>query len=71
MRAAVRDGITGFVVTPDDVAAASHALRTLLADPAKRKTMGAAARAAVIEHFNWDRVARETSDFAELVIGKR
>jgi phosphatidylinositol alpha-1,6-mannosyltransferase len=71
VRAAVRDGITGFVVTPDDVSAAATALRTLLADPAKRKAMGAAARAAVIEHFNWDRVARDTRAFAESVMGKR
>jgi hypothetical protein len=33
--------------------------------------MGAAARAAVIEHFNWDRVARDTRAFAESVTGKR
>ena len=71
VRAAVRDGVTGIVVTPDDVSAAVSALRSLLGDPVRRKAMGAAARAAVIEHYNWDRVARETSDFANRVTGKR
>jgi phosphatidylinositol alpha-1,6-mannosyltransferase len=71
VRAAVRDGVTGFVVTPDDVGAAAHALRTLLADDGKRKAMGAAARAAVVEHYNWDRVARDTRDFADRVVGQR
>jgi hypothetical protein len=34
--------------------------------------MGAAARAAVLEHYNWDRVARETSEFADRVLrGKK
>jgi phosphatidylinositol alpha-1,6-mannosyltransferase len=72
VRAAVRDGVTGFVVTPDDVTAAATALRRLLGDRAKRDAMGAAARAAVLEHYNWDRVARETSEFADRVLrGKK
>jgi phosphatidylinositol alpha-1,6-mannosyltransferase len=71
VRAAVRDGVTGIVVTPDDVVAAASALRSLLSDPERRKAMGAAARAAVVEHYNWDRVARETRDFADRVTGKR
>lgn len=71
VRAAVRDGVTGFVVTPDDVSAASIALRTLLGDTTRRKAMGRAAREAVVEHYNWDRVARDTRDFAESVLGRK
>jgi phosphatidylinositol alpha-1,6-mannosyltransferase len=71
VRAAVRDGVTGIVVTPDDVVAAADALRLLLGDPVRRKAMGDAARAAVVEYYNWDRVARETSDFADRVTWKR
>jgi phosphatidylinositol alpha-1,6-mannosyltransferase len=71
VRAAVRDGVTGFVVTPDDVTAAANALRSLLSDPERRKAMGAAARAAVLEHYNWDRVARDTYAFTETVVRKR
>ena len=71
VRAAVRDGVTGIVVTPDDVVAAADALRSLLGDPVRRKAMGDAARAAVVEYYNWDRVARETSDFADRVTWKQ
>jgi glycosyltransferase involved in cell wall biosynthesis len=39
------------------------ALRNLLGDEARRLRMGAAAREAVVRHYNWDRVARETLDF--------
>jgi phosphatidylinositol alpha-1,6-mannosyltransferase len=71
VRAAVRDGVTGFVVTPDDVSGAAIALRTLLADKTRRNAMGRAAREAVIEYYNWDRVARDTRDFAESVLGRK
>jgi glycosyltransferase involved in cell wall biosynthesis len=67
----VRDGVTGIVVTPDDVVAAADALRSLLGDAVRCKAMGDAARAAVVEYYNWDRVARETSDFADRVTWKQ
>jgi len=64
VRSAVRDGTTGIVVPPMDVAAAAAGIRTLLADPSRRRAMGVAAREAVISHFNWDRVAAEVRTFA-------
>jgi phosphatidylinositol alpha-1,6-mannosyltransferase len=64
VRSAVRDGVTGFVVAPTDVAAVSEVLGRLLGDASLRATMGAAGRHAVETHYNWDRVARETLDFA-------
>lgn len=63
VRSAVRDGETGFVVPPSDVAAVSGVLRRLLDDPALRARMGNAGRRAVESHYNWDRVARETLEF--------
>jgi phosphatidylinositol alpha-1,6-mannosyltransferase len=68
VRAAVRDGDTGFVVPPEDDAAFATAIRALLADPQRRAAMGAAARRAVETHYNWDRVARETRDLARRVV---
>ncbi|HWJ21306.1 MAG TPA: glycosyltransferase family 4 protein [Gemmatimonadaceae bacterium] len=68
--AAVRDGETGFLVPPEDDAAAAAAIRSLLADPARRAAMGAAARRAVEEHYNWDRVAHETRDFAHALLSR-
>lgn len=64
VRNAVRDGETAIVVPPEDPRAVADALRALLADPARRRAMGAAARRSVETHYNWDRVARETRDFA-------
>lgn len=63
VRSAVRDGETGFVVTPTDQDAVTEALRRLLGDAALRTSMGTAGRRAVESHYNWDRVARETLDF--------
>lgn len=43
-REIVRDGVDGFVVAKDDVAALAEAIATLAADPALRQRMGASAR---------------------------
>jgi phosphatidylinositol alpha-1,6-mannosyltransferase len=69
VRSAVRDGATGFVVAPSDAAAAAAAIGRLLDDDALRRRMGAAGRHAVETHYNWDRVAQETREFALRVTG--
>ncbi len=48
---AVKDGITGFLVPPEDPAALSAAILRLLSDPSEAKTMGAAGRNLVEEKF--------------------
>jgi len=68
VRSAVRDGETGLVVPPTNVAAVSAAVRLLLNDNHRRTTMGAVARRATEIHYNWDRVARETRDFSRFVM---
>ena len=68
VRSAVRDGETGVVVKPNDPDAVASALRQLLASPERRKALGRAGRRAVETHFNWDRVARETTAFAERAV---
>ena len=52
---AVRDGLTGFVVPPGDVAATARALDAILGDPATRARMSAAALALVADYFAMDR----------------
>jgi len=69
VRSAVRDGETGLVVPPTDVDAIADAIRSLLLSADRRKLMGVAARRAVETHYNWDRVARDTRDFTNRVVG--
>ena len=64
---AVRDGETGLLVPPTDVAAAASAIRRLLDDRALRESFARAARGAVESHYNWDRVAAETIAFVDEV----
>ncbi len=49
----VRDGITGFLVPPDDPSAAAAAIRRLVDDSALRAQMGKAGRAFVIQEYDW------------------
>jgi glycosyltransferase involved in cell wall biosynthesis len=52
---AVTPGETGFLVPPGDVDATAEALARIIADPASRKRMGAAARNRVDAYFAMDR----------------
>ncbi len=64
---AVLDGVTGLVVDlPEDPGAVAEALRSLLADPPRRRRMGRAARARVEESFDNDVLA---SRLAEALAG--
>jgi len=60
---AVDDGRTGVVVrAPDDPGAVAEGLRRLLADPALRQRMGAAARQRAAASFDYTRLARRLAD---------
>ena len=64
---AVLDGETGLVVQdPSDPGAVAQAMRTLLADPARRRRMGRAARSRVQDSFDNDVLA---SRLAEALAG--
>jgi phosphatidylinositol alpha-1,6-mannosyltransferase len=67
-RSAVRDGVTGFIVSPTSATEAAEALRRLLGSRERAAAMGAAGRRAVETHYNWDRVARETTAFVASVL---
>nr|MDP9180010.1 glycosyltransferase family 4 protein [Gemmatimonadota bacterium] len=71
VRSAVRDGETGIVVPPADIASITAAIGSLLRDDARRRSMGEAARRAVETHYNWDRVARDTREFIYSVVGEQ
>jgi phosphatidylinositol alpha-1,6-mannosyltransferase len=69
VRSAVCEGETGFVLPASDVAAWVKVIARLLRDDALRRRMGGAGRAAVENHYNWDRVARDTREFTLSAIG--
>jgi glycosyltransferase involved in cell wall biosynthesis len=64
----VVDGETGFLCKQQDVAALAEAFAILARDVARRHTMGRAARAFAVEHFDsrrtavrlWEHIARFT-----------
>jgi len=58
---AVQEGISGFIVPPDDSDALAAAIVRLLSDPSKAKTMGAAGRRRVAERFTTEAMMRQTT----------
>ena len=78
------DGKTGFLVPIDQVqdgtgtptdpdrfeADLADALRRMVADPAAARRMGEAGRERAAEHFDWERIAIETSEVYERVIAE-
>ncbi len=61
VRSIIDDGVTGFVVGPDDLDTFVGAVRRLLDDPEIRASMGGAARRHCVSHFNLDTVAEQWS----------
>jgi alpha-maltose-1-phosphate synthase len=47
------------------------AINELMSDPERRKAMGQAARARVVEHFSWRHIAEETLGFYRELVGNR
>jgi D-inositol-3-phosphate glycosyltransferase len=57
----VTDGMTGYVVDPDDQVAFFNAVDTLVGDPGLRARFGRAARGRAVERFDYRDVSREVS----------
>jgi starch synthase len=53
----VEDGVTGFVVPPNDSRALGERIRFVLERPDVARAMGEAGRERVLREFTWDRVA--------------
>jgi glycosyltransferase involved in cell wall biosynthesis len=58
----VDDGVTGWLVEPDDEVALADALVAAVNDPAERARRGEAARAAVRERYSWPALAGRVAD---------
>lgn len=72
VRDVVEEGVTGVTVGRDDLDMLAVEAGRLLADPARRATLGAAARRRCVEHFSLDAVARSWGDvLGALPAGRR
>ena len=58
--ALIDEGRTGLLVPPGDPEALAEALRSLVADPERRRVMGEQARARAVAEFDWRRIAERT-----------
>jgi glycosyltransferase involved in cell wall biosynthesis len=68
----VRDGETGFLVTPGDIAELRVRIAELLSDPASAARMGARGRQLVLERFSWEACAQRClAAYEELVHNAR
>ena len=67
----VEDGATGLLVPPADVESLAGAIRTLLAEPERCRSMGEAGVRRVRERFSWRRTAEETVALYEELLGRR
>lgn len=67
LRESVRDGRTGFLFTPGDVAQFSARMVQVVNDTELRRRMGAAAR-EFAETLSWDESARQTGEYITRII---
>jgi glycosyltransferase involved in cell wall biosynthesis len=65
----VVDGETGFLVSPNDPAAMTAAMRGLVESPALVASLGASGR-RFAEAFTWDRAANDTLEHLEQVVAR-
>jgi len=64
---AVQEGESGFVVEPDEPAAAAAALKRVLSDQLLARRLGQGARKSVETLYNWDRVIRDLREIEDQI----
>ncbi len=70
LREIVQDGETGLLVPAGEVAPLAEAIRTLLENPERCRSMGEAGAQRIREHFSWRRTAEETLALYEEVLNR-
>ncbi len=68
MAEALEHGVSGMLVDADEDRAWVQALAVLCRDPQLRRTMGAAARRAVVAHNSWKKNARTVTEIAASIL---
>jgi glycosyltransferase involved in cell wall biosynthesis len=66
----IEDGRTGVLVPPGDAPALASAIKSLLGDPQRCATMGAAASEHIRANFTWARTAKLTQDLYQEVLSQ-
>ena len=69
-RDVVTDGVNGILVRPRDAAGFASAIRALVSNPGLSKTMGVAAREAVVRRFAVEHIANETINLYRELLGR-
>ncbi|MGA2186759.1 MAG: glycosyltransferase [Bryobacteraceae bacterium] len=64
----VDDGVSGFLVEPDDPPALQTALESLLADPERRRRMGQAAKTAFLERFTRRQMVEAAAQYYQHIL---
>lgn len=67
----VQEGVTGYLVRPDDVAGLSRQLRRLVLNATLRSRFGSAARQHVVDHFDAARNAQRLTELLQNVVEER
>jgi MMP alpha-(1->4)-mannosyltransferase len=67
----IDDGRTGILVPPGDAGALAAAIKTLLRDPERCASMGAAASEHIRSRFTWARTTERTVELYREVLGQR
>lgn len=67
----VRDGIDGFLITPDDPEALAEKLKILLTNPKLREKMGANARRRFLDCFEQREAIAKQADWLEEIVATR
>jgi glycosyltransferase involved in cell wall biosynthesis len=70
-RDTVEDGVSGFLVAPEDTAEAADRVVHLLDDDDARRRMGRAGRRRVAEHFDVEEMGRRTQALYDEVLRRR
>lgn len=68
---AVEHGVTGLLVPPGQPEVLAEAIRSLLADPYRRRAMGSTGRRRVEERFSVEAMVRQYEDLFDQVTGNR
>ena len=67
---AIKNGVSGYIVPPEDPTALAAGIMQLLRDPSQARRMGAAGRHLAAEHFTTEAMMRRTTEAYDSLLGR-